>query len=273
MQKRLGIINDISCEGRCSTTAALPIVSAAGIHPNLIPTAILSTQTGGYTDYTYMDLSRQMMGIARHFKALGLEFDGIYSGYLASEQQVDMVIEISQLLSPKLLVVDPVMGDLGKLYSGFTQSYCDKMKTLCAKADVIVPNVTEACFLTGRKYGPMTKEDILGLLKDLTSFALGRIVVTGINMEREMAVGIYEDGHAHIKTHQQFGGVYHGAGDVFGSAVTCGLLYGRSLVDAVNVACDFTLTAIHNTDVAGVDTRQGLCFESCLDIMIKEYVL
>lgn len=266
MQKRIGLINDISCEGRCSITAALPIISAAGMHVNLKPTALLSTQTGGYTDYTYMDLSKDMLEIAKHFKSLELNFDIIYSGYLSGVKQIDIVMEIAELLKPSMLIVDPVMGDGGQLYSGFTARYCEKMKELCAVADVITPNITEACLLTGRKYGRMEKGDIEAIMTDLKLLGPKHTVITGIKMDDEasMCIAAYDGNYKGMNFHPELNGIYHGAGDVFGAALTCGLASGNSLKDAVKTAGDFTYKCIVQTKEDKTDTRQGLNFEKCL---------
>ncbi|MBQ9625041.1 MAG: bifunctional hydroxymethylpyrimidine kinase/phosphomethylpyrimidine kinase, partial [Clostridia bacterium] len=191
-QKRICVINDISCEGRCSVTAALPIFAAAGIHGNLIPTALLSTQTGGYTDYTFLDLSAEMEKIAAHFKSLDLKFDVLYSGYLAGESQIDTVCKIADMLEAKSFIVDTVMGDGGKLYPGFTKDFCNKMKLLCKRADIITPNLTEACFLLDMDYSRVCEDDIEEITDGLLSLGAKNAVVTGLkNKNGEMGVAAF----------------------------------------------------------------------------------
>ena len=146
---RVLAINDVSCIGKCSLTAALPIISACGVECNVLPTALLSTHTGGFTGYTFRDCSEDIPAILRHWKSLGIQFDFIYSGYLGNIAQIEMVENIKNqfLADGGIFVVDPVMGDSGKLYAGFTDEYVERMKALCKQADYILPNVTEACYL------------------------------------------------------------------------------------------------------------------------------
>lgn len=277
MQKRIGVINDISCEGRCSATAALPIYAAAGIHGNVIPTALLSTQTGGYSGYTYLDLSGEMIGIVRHFKELGLMFDVLYTGYLASEDQIELVMQATDILNAKTLVVDPVMGDGGKLYDGFTASYCDAMKKLCAKADVIVPNLTEACFLTGHNYGDVDLDNINDIVMGLKGLGARRIVVTGLKRRFDKAdrnnigIAVADNEKLYTEFFFEIEGIFHGAGDVFGAALACGIAYDKDLTVAAKVAHEFTYEAIKRTAMDGSDTRQGLNFEPCLGKIFTQY--
>ena len=145
MLKRIVTIQDISCFGKCSLTVAHPILSAMGIETAVIPTAVLSTHTGGFTSYTFRDLTSDIPAIAKHWKFLQLQFDGIYTGYLGSKEQVQIVSDFFQTFrsTQTKIIVDPVMGDGGKLYPGFTSDFVQEMKTLCRQADVIVPNMTE----------------------------------------------------------------------------------------------------------------------------------
>jgi pyridoxine kinase len=171
-QKRIAAIHDISCFGKCSLTVALPIISAADIEVSVIPTAVLSTHTGGFTGYTFRDLTDDMLPIARHWKSLGLEFDAIYTGYLGSFRQLDIVSEIIDMLKTQdtLIVVDPVMADNGRLYASFPDTFPEGMKKLCSKADVVVPNITEASLMLEIPYeeGPYTDEHIEGMLRGLS---------------------------------------------------------------------------------------------------------
>ena len=157
---RVLAINDISCVGRCSLTTSLPIISACGVECNVLPTAILSTHTGGFDGYTFCDLTKELDGILTHWKSLGLQFDFIYSGYLGSIAQIETVLAIKKdfLAKNGKFIVDPVMGDGGKLYAGFTAEYVEKMRELCREADYILPNVTEACYLADLPY-PLTKDN------------------------------------------------------------------------------------------------------------------
>ena len=147
---RVLAINDLSFVGKCSLSVALPVISACGVTCDVLPTALLSTHTGGFEGYTFRDLTEDFPAVLQHWKSLNLKFDFIYSGYLGSERQIDTVLFLKQefLAENGKLVVDPVMGDEGKLYTGFTDSFVQKMKELCKAADYILPNRTEACLLT-----------------------------------------------------------------------------------------------------------------------------
>ncbi|MDR3209479.1 MAG: bifunctional hydroxymethylpyrimidine kinase/phosphomethylpyrimidine kinase, partial [Oscillospiraceae bacterium] len=161
-QKRVAAIHDISCFGKCSLTVALPILSAAGIECAVLPTAVLSTHTGGFSGYTYRDLTDDLLPIWRHWQTLGLRFDAAYSGYLGSEAQLEIVAEIFDRLRAQdsLIIADPVMADDGRLYASFAPTFPDGMRALCTRADIILPNMTEAALLLGEPYreGPYTRE-------------------------------------------------------------------------------------------------------------------
>ena len=171
MQKKVLAINDISCVGRCSLTVALPIISSAGVECSILPTAILSTHTGGFTNYTFQDFTSQMMPIANHWKSLGIKFDSLYTGFLGSKEQIDVVVKIVRNFKSdtNLLIVDPAMADNGEMYKIFDLEFAKEMKKLCYGADIIVPNITEACFLTGISYekGPHNVEFIDKLIDKL----------------------------------------------------------------------------------------------------------
>jgi pyridoxine kinase len=170
-QKQVAAIHDISGFGRCSLTVALPVLSAAGIQTSVIPTAVLSTHTGGFTGFTYRDLTDDILPIAKHWNELGLTFDAIYTGFLGSPEQVDLVIEAIEMLrsGDTMVVVDPVMADFGELYTIFDAKFPLAMRKLCAKADVIVPNLTEAALLSGAAYreGPFAEEEVRAMLMEL----------------------------------------------------------------------------------------------------------
>jgi pyridoxine kinase len=166
-QKRVAAIHDISCFGRCSLTVALPIISSAGIECAVVPTAVLSTHTGGIDGYTFHDLTDEIMPIAKHWKSLDLEFDAIYTGYLGSFHQLDIVSSLFDLLGSNdtLKVVDPVMADNGVLYKSFPADFPKGMRKLCAKADIIVPNITEAVLMLDEPYqeGPYTADSFYNI--------------------------------------------------------------------------------------------------------------
>jgi pyridoxine kinase len=277
MQKQVAAIHDISGFGRCSLTVALPVLSAAGIQTSVIPAAVLSTHTGGFTDFTYRDLSGDILPIAKHWNALGLRFDAIYTGFLSSTEQVGLVIEAIRLIrSPEtILIVDPVMADFGKLYTIFDDGFPSAMRGLCAEADVIVPNLTEAALLTGAPYreGPFTREEVTGLLRDLaetggTDGAPG-VVLTGVTYTDDPdAIGAasYDarTGAFAYAGEKRIEPMYHGTGDVFASVLTAALVNGRTLADSCAAAVRYTVESIRRTKAAGTDNRYGVDFESGL---------
>lgn len=260
---RVLAINDVSCVGRCSLTASLPIISACGVECNVLPTAILSTHTGGFEGYTFRDLTEDIPAILAHWKRLGLEFDFIYSGYLGSIAQIELVSELKRELLAEggKFIVDPVMGDGGKLYAGFTDEYVEKMRGLCAQADFILPNTTEACYLSGVPY-PLTKETAGEALKKLARLCHVPIV-TGVADGKEISVYFTERAGAVFSfTHENVEGFFCGAGDVFASAFVGCLTKGKQVAEAVDLASDFTAAVIRRSAKEVPDKRYGLNFEA-----------
>ena len=178
---RILAVHDISCVGRCSLTVALPIVSSVGIECSVLPTAVLSTHTGGFTGFTYRDLTEDIVPIQNHWKTLDLTFDGFYTGFLGSFEQIDLVRDLIDKTSNEktTVYVDPVMGDNGKLYTIFDEALAKKMATLCEKADVLMPNLTELCYMLDLEYkdGPYTWDYIEEVLKKAEQFGLQKIVI------------------------------------------------------------------------------------------------
>jgi pyridoxine kinase len=270
-QKRVAAIHDISCFGRCSLTVALPILSAAGMETSVIPTAVLSTHTGGFTGFTYRDLTDDILPIVNHWRTLGLGFDAIYTGFLGSLTQVDIIARTFDLLRDEntLVVVDPVMADYGKLYTIFPENFPDAMRKLCAKADVIVPNLTEAALLLNEPYhdGPNTKEEIDRMLRALSAIGPKRVVITGVSLDGvnlgaasfDAAKGVTEYAFA-----RRIDPMFHGTGDVFASALVSALLHDRTLAQAAEVAVRFTVDSIARTKASGIDNRFGVIFETGL---------
>ena len=270
-QKRIAAIHDVSCFGRCSLTVALPIISALGVEVSALPTAILSTHTGGISGYTYRDLTDDILPIVRHWKTLDLKFDAVYTGFLGSFEQIDLVRETFDLLkTPKtLLVVDPVMADNSSLYKLFPTDFPEGMKKLCRKADVITPNITEAVLLLGEPYmeGPYTRPYIERLLRRLSELGPKQVVLTGVYFnEAQLGAASYDA--VTQKTDYAFSdhipGYFHGTGDVFASVVVGALMNGCELPKAVHMAVDFTVSSIARTKEAGADERFGVNFEAGL---------
>ena len=270
-QKRIAAVHDISCLGRCSLTVCLPIVSAAGVEVGVIPTAVLSTHTGGFTGYTYRDLTEDILPIVRHWVSLGNRFDAIYTGYLGSFEQLDIVAGLFDTFrrEDNLILVDPVMADNGKLYSTFSPEFPKGMARLCGKADVIVPNMTEACLLVERPYreGPYSPEYIESILYALAELGPKKIVLTGVCFdEKRLGTATLDSSSGRIAytLSERIEGSYHGTGDVFASALLAALLNDFDLDAAARIAVDFTCGCILRTREAGTDIRYGVNFEDGL---------
>ncbi|MBE7085298.1 MAG: pyridoxamine kinase [Clostridiales bacterium] len=258
---RVLAINDISCVGKCSLTVSLPVISACGITCDVLPTALLSTHTGGFDGYTFLDLTSEFSGVLHHWKTLGLKFDCIYSGYLGSKAQIDLVCKIKEefLTEKGLLVVDPVMGDSGMLYKGFDDEYVDKMRTLCRQADYILPNLTEASYLANIPYPATDTKTLLFALAKLCP----RPIVTGILEENAISVCyLDEKGEEKRYSSQNVAGFFHGAGDVFSSAFVGAIMKGKTEEKAIQLATDFTTASIRRTAKEVPDKRYGLNFEA-----------
>ncbi len=252
MNNRILTIQDISCVGQCSLTVALPIISACGIECGVLPSAVLSTHTYGFTGFTVRDLSEDIPGISAHFQKEKLNFSAIYTGYLGSTQQVDYVTEIFQnlLCEGGLKIVDPAMADHGKLYPAFDDAYVQAMKSLCAQADYLLPNVTEACFLTGIPYRESyDRAYVDGLLQALRDLGAKNIVLTGISYAPgTTGVVVSEDGGYVYYLHELLPNSCHGTGDIYASAFVGALLLGKAACDAARIAADYTVECIRGTE-------------------------
>ncbi|HBA29695.1 pyridoxamine kinase [Parabacteroides goldsteinii] len=279
-QKRVAAIHDLSGFGKCSLTVALPILSAAGIETSALPTAILSTHTGGISGYTYHDLTEDMRPVMKHWKSLDIKFDAIYTGFLGSFEQLDIVKEFFDAFRQEdnLILVDPVMGDNGELYTVFTREFAIGMRMLCQKADIIVPNLTEAALLLDEPFhpGPYTHAYIESLLRKLGALGPQKVVLTGVYFkEDELGAATYDrttDTIDYVFT-QKIPGYYHGTGDVFASALLSALLNDFSLIDAAAIAVHFTTDSIRRTYKAKTDYRFGVNFEQSFPDFLKELKL
>lgn len=279
-QKRVAAIHDISGFGKCSLTVALPIISAAGIEVSAIPTAVLSTHTGGIEGFTYRDLTEDMAPFAKHWKSLNLHFNAIYSGFLGSFEQIDIVSNIFDMLKTDdtLIMVDPCMADNGKLYSIYNESMVSGMVKLCRKADIIVPNLTEAAFMLNKPFieGPYTKKYIEDTLKELATLGCKKVVITGVYFDdKTLGAASYDCVKNEItySFNKIVNGSLHGTGDVFASALLSGILNGFSLTESTQIAVDFTYNSIHLTELAQTDRRFGVNFEENLPNFIKSLKL
>lgn len=275
-QKRVAAIHDISGIGKCSLTAAVPVISAAGIETAVMPTAVLSTHTGNISGFTYRDLTEDLVPFAAHWKSLGVTFDGIYSGFLGSTKQVDIVCRfIDEFKTEKtVVIVDPAMADSGKMYTTFDSDFADEMTLLCKKADIIVPNLTEAAFLLNEEYvePPYTKEYIDGIMHRLIALGVSMVVLTGVSFKDDeigCAVCCKENSDVFYLFSEKYPGIYYGTGDLFASALTGAYLKGKNIYESAEIALDFTCGAIKRTYLAGTDTRLGVNFEQG----IGDYIL
>jgi len=275
---RVAAVHDISCVGRCSLTVIMPILSCMGVQVCPLPTAVLSTHLGGFTDLAFCDFTAHMLDFFHHWKREGITFDCIYSGFLASEQQIDVVQHFIDEFSSNapFILVDPVMGDGGTLYSTYTPIMQEQMKTLVRKANMITPNYTEACFLLGETY----KEDGYHVdemkvwLKRLSDFGPQMVVMTGIPFGNEQILNMaYDarDGSFWEVLNDYIPVRYPGTGDVFASVLAGGLLKGESLPAAMKRAAEFVRLAILETVRACTPTREGILLESVLPSLCQEF--
>ena len=248
---KLLTVQDVSCVGQCSLTVALPIISACGIETCVLPSAVLSTHTAGFKGYTFRDLTDDMPDILNHWVKEGICFDAIYTGYLGSTQQISHVISIFEKVSAPccIKVVDPAMADNGKLYPGFDAAFVEAMKELCGKADYVVPNITEACFLTGMEYREnYDRAYIEELLKRLTDLGCKNLIFTGISYtEGKTGVVVFENGKYAYYEHDKLPNSCHGTGDIYASAFVGALVRGKSAYDAARIAADYTVECIRAT--------------------------
>ncbi|NCB74716.1 MAG: pyridoxamine kinase [Clostridia bacterium] len=275
--KRIAAIHDISGVGKCSLTVALPVISASGVECACLPTALLSTHTGGFKDFTFKDLSEEMLPIARHWKAEGIEFDGIYSGYLASAKQEETLEEIIKILaSPTTkIIVDPVMADNGSYYSKLGHEMCLAFRRLCGKADIITPNITEAALLADLPYreGPHDEEYLSSLVDGLRDICSGIIAITGVRPNSD-SVGVYaldsKTGESCLCVRKARQGVFCGTGDIFASSFAALMLRGASLKDAAEIAISLVGESIDRTVERGTPRRNGVDFEGALPSYIRQ---
>ena len=269
---RILTIQDISCLGQCSITVALPILSACGQETVILPSAVLSTHTGGFTKPHIRDLTDDLPGIASHWLQEGIRFEAIYTGYLGSIRQIDMVADMMDtlLLPGGKIIVDPAMADHGKLYSGFDAAYVEAMKVLCGKADVLLPNLTEACLLTDTPYEDRYDEAFLSpVLRKLQKLGAKCVVLTGYSAAPGQTGVLIQEGETrHIYSHTKVGRGYHGTGDAFASAFVGAWLGGKDMGEAAAIAADFICKCIENT-VGDENHGYGTKFETALPYLIQ----
>lgn len=269
--KRILTVQDISCVGQCSLTVALPILSAAGLETAILPSAVLSTHTTGFTGYTCRDLTEDIPGIIAHWQREKITFDAIYTGYLSSVRQIGLVKEMFTKLRRDdfVSIVDPAMADGGSLYPAFDPDFVSEMRSLVAEADIILPNITEACFLTGTACREAYDEDYIdGLMKALRNIGAKTVVLTGVSYDsNSTGVAVLEGERPSYYRHARCARDSHGTGDIFSSAFAGAYLRGKRVCEAAGIAADFTLRCMENTENDPAHWY-GVKFESVLPYYI-----
>ncbi|TSO25490.1 pyridoxamine kinase [Lactobacillus sp. LL6] len=247
--KNILISQDLSCVGQVSSEVALPILAACGYQTNLLPTALLSTHTGGFGNNTYLDLSEEMKKITHHWHEAGINFSAVYLGYLGG-QAIDFWLNELEIMDPKLVLIDPVMGDHGKLYKGMNENYVRKMRQLVTKATILTPNLTEAMYLLDKKVN-LDNVDIL-LAKNVAiqvaeRFGLSKVVITGIPLKNKIGIVGFDNGKTWEILEDKLPGSFFGTGDIFASSFLAEILADKNLKEAAQIAGKFVKIAIKNT--------------------------
>ena len=246
-------IQDISCYGQCSITVALPIISAFGIETAVLPSAVLSTHTSGFTDYTVRDLTDDLPDIRKHWESEGIAFDAIYTGFIGSIKQLDYIKDIidSRLKTEGLVFVDPAMADFGEFYNGFDQEFADKMGELCKLGDYILPITTEACFLLHKPWKEkFSKDEMIEMAEELAGFTKRYVILKGYENDKNqmgMIVLDKKESTCDIVYNDRIDYVTHGTGDVFSSTFVGSVISGKSAAVASKIAGEFTKKAIEKT--------------------------
>ncbi|MBE6497792.1 MAG: phosphomethylpyrimidine kinase [Methanobrevibacter sp.] len=261
-------IQDVSCFGQCSITVALPVVSAFGIETAILPSAVLSTHTSGFTDYTVRDLTEDLPAIQKHWESEGIYFDAIYTGFIASAEQLDYIKDIidSRLKPGGLVFVDPAMADMGEFYNGFDQEFADKMGELCKLGDYILPNTTEACYILHKPWKEnFSIEEMLEMAEDLKEFTNRYVILKGYDNGDQMGMIVFDkqESTVEIVYNDKVDYISHGTGDVFASSFVGSVMIGKSPVQSAKIAGEFTKKALEKT--IGDETHwYGVKFEQAI---------
>ncbi len=272
--KRIVTIQDISCVGKCSLTVALPIISAMGIETAVIPTAVLSTHTA-FKNFTYRDLTNDLPKIASHWKQEKFNFDGIYTGYLGSIEQIDMLKEFFKQFktSENFIFIDPVMADNGKLYAGFDTNFVKEMKELCKTADIIVPNITEASYMLEKEYKEnYSEEEIKHMLIELSNLGPKYVVLTGVSFkDNELGVMSYNKETNKFFTYfkEKVPAKYHGTGDIFASTLVGAITNNNTIEEGLKIAVDYVWKTINDTYKTNKEDAYGVNFETKIPYLIN----
>lgn len=275
--KRIATIQDISCFGKCSITVSLPVISAMGVECCIVPTTILSTHTAGFTGYTVRDISDELLPIAEHWKKENISLDTLYTGYLGDEGQIDLTKKFIELTknNETMIFVDPAMADNGKLYPAFNEKFPKKMLELVKEADVVCPNITEACLLLGKEFkneGEYNEDYIKSLVDGFVALGIKKVVITGVKygdgrhgaLAYDSKVGEYR--YLYGKNMDCY---FHGTGDIFSSVLCGALTKGEDVYCATQMAVDFTIACIEHTLPDRENHPYGVKFEECLHLLCK----
>lgn len=268
IQKKIALVNDVTGFGRCSVAVALPIISALKVQCSFLPTAILSNHTG-FDTYFFDDYTSKMKEYINAWEKIDLQFDGISTGFLGSKEQIDIVIEFIKKFKNEsnIVIVDPVMGDHGKIYTTYTNEMCEKMKELIKQADCITPNLTELCRLLDIPYPEKTPslEELNNLCQKLSKEGPSKIVITGLKHDEYIENFVFEKDKEYksIKV-KKVGCDRPGTGDVFSSIVSASLVKGEDFAHCVEKAANFISKSLAFTEKVGLPPAHGVCFEEFL---------
>lgn len=269
---RLAMINDIAGFGRCSTTVSLPVISVMKVQVCPVPTSVLSNHLG-FPLCHFDDYTSHMRDYLKVWKELGLTFDGLYCGFLGNEEQIDIVWEFVEMFRPPVFLLDPVMGDHGRAYSSITEAHVQKMKELLPLADIITPNITEACLLTGTpwKDGEWMLPELSGLcerLADICTVSGASIVITGIRQGDSLVNFLWDDGVYTTVATPIAGASRPGTGDIFASILAADAVRGETLLSSVQKAANFVGLCIAGSEKAGTPVQEGVVFEKYLAALL-----
>ena len=262
--KRIAVINDLSGSSRCSVTVAMPIIAAKGLQCCIMPTAILSNHTG-YEHYFFDDYTDKMEHFTSNWQKQGLSFDGIYTGFLGSEHQIEVVSDFVDKFKGKntKLIVDPVMGDNGKIYTTYTHSMCKAMKKIAAHADVVTPNITEACVLADINYTDefINEDTAMDICKKIHSLGAKNVVLTGVKQDDTISNYVYDGTEFKKYSSLLLPTYFSGTGDVFSSIVASDVTNGKSIFDSVEFATGYIHKVTEYSQQAGLTWEEGICIE------------
>lgn len=266
-QKKIAVINDFSGFGRCSVAVCLPVISAMKIQCCPLPTALFSNHTG-FESFFLKDCTEYMEPYAEEWKKLNLRFDGIMTGFLGSQRQIEIVSRFFQSFHTEncIALVDPVMGDYGKLYPTYSEALAENMHELVRFADILTPNLTEACILTGRSYREdFSEEELYGIAGDLSDMGPDKIVISGLSEGCDLLNYVFEKDSIPIMVREhKVGGFRSGTGDVFSSIIAADAVNGRDFAESVHHASAFIAKTLRRTIELGIPKTDGICFEEFL---------